>query len=220
MDFEGAFKFLKDIRKNNNREWFEKKKPVYVALKAEFDLFVADLLEEMIPHDDSLAGLDAKKLTFRIYRDVRFSKDKTPYKTNMSAALSSTGKGMGTPGYYFQLEPGDKSFVAVGLFQPIPENLAKIRQEIDYTGDKLAKILNDKKFKSTYPKFWDEDALKTTPKGYDKDHPYIEWLRLKSFILVHNFTDKEVLDKKFLKKLTTVMSAAKPLTDYLKEAIA
>ncbi|MBL0741564.1 DUF2461 domain-containing protein [Chryseolinea lacunae] len=220
MAFEATLKFLKDIRKNNNREWFEKKKPHYLELKADFDVFVAELLNAIIPYDASLQGLDPKKLSFRIYRDVRFSKDKTPYKTNMSVALSSTGKGMGTPGYYFQLEPGNKSFVAVGLFQPIPENLAKIRQEIDYTGETLGKIVNDKKFKSVFGKFWDEDALKTVPKGYAKDHPHIEWLKLKSFIVTHEFTDSEVLDKKFLKKLVDTMRAAKPLNDYLKEAIS
>jgi uncharacterized protein (TIGR02453 family) len=219
MEFNTIFKFLKNIAKNNNREWFEKNKDKYLESKELFDQFVVKLLDEMIHFDSSLSGLDPKKLTFRIYRDVRFSKDKRPYKKNMSAAFSSVGKGLGKPGYYFHIEPGNKSFVAVGLFQPVPEYLAKIRQEIDYNGDKLVKIFNEKKFKNNYKKFWDEDALKTTPKGYPKDHPHVEWLRLKSFVVTHEFKDSEVTDKKFLKKVSEVLKTAKPLNEFLEEAI-
>lgn len=220
MTFENILKFLKDLGKHNNREWFEKNKSKYTEAKESFELFVVDLFEEMIKFDDSLAGLNPRKLTFRIYRDVRFSKDKTPYKKNMGAAFSSVGKGLGTPGYYFQAEPGNKSFVGIGLFMPAPENLAKIRQEIDYSGDQLLKIFNEKKFRKNYTKFWDDDKLKTAPKGYAKDHPQVEWLKLKSFIVTHEFKDSELTDKKFLKNLVEVMKSAKPLNDFLKEAIS
>ena len=220
MNFEKILKFLKDLSKNNDREWFEKNKARYTEAKEDFELFVVDLFEEMIKFDDSLAGLNPKKLTFRIYRDVRFSKDKSPYKKNMGVAFSSVGKGMGTPGYYFQVEPGNKSFVAVGLFMPVPENLAKIRQEIDYNGDQLIKDCDEKKFKKNYAKFWDEDKLKTAPKGFAKDHPHLEWLKLKSFIVTHEFKDAELMDKKFLKNLVETMRSAKPLNDFLQEAIS
>ncbi|MBA4054595.1 MAG: hypothetical protein C0490_07780 [Marivirga sp.] len=220
MNFEGILKFLKDLNKHNDRDWFEKNKPRYIDAKDSFELFVVDLYEEMVRFDESLAGLNPKKLTFRIYRDVRFSKDKSPYKKNMSAAFSSVGKGMGTPGYYFHVEPGNKSFVGVGLFMPVPENLAKIRQEIDYSGGQLQKIFNEKKFKKYYGKFWDEDKLKTAPKGYAKDHPYVEWLKLKSFIVTHELKDSEVMDKKFMKNVVEVSKAAKPLNDFLTEAIS
>ena len=220
MDFTLILKFLKTLAKNNDRAWFEKNKSKYLAAKDEFDQVAAALLKELIVFDESLAGLDPKKLTFRIYRDVRFSKDKRPYKNNMGAAFSATGKGMGTPGYYFQVQPGGKSFVAIGLFQPVPENLAKVRQEIDYNGDQLAKIFKEKKFRSNFSKFWDEDTLKTAPKGYAKDHPYVEWLKLKSFVVTRSFTDSDVADKKFLKKAVDVLKSAKPLNDFLKEAIA
>ncbi|HEY3405830.1 MAG TPA: DUF2461 domain-containing protein [Ohtaekwangia sp.] len=220
MDFPLLLKFLKDLARNNNREWFEKNKPKYLIAKEEFEKVTTALLQEMIGFDESLAGLDPKKLIFRIYRDVRFSKDKRPYKNNMGAAFSAAGKGLGTPGYYFQIQPGGESFVAIGLFQPVPEILAKVRQEIDYNGDQLTKIFKEKKFKSNFSKFWDEDALKTVPKGYAKDHPHIDWLKLKSFIVIHNFTDSEVADKKFLKKTVDVLKSAKPLNDFLKEALA
>ncbi len=155
---------------------------------------------------------------FRIYRDVRFSKDKRPYKTNFGAGFSLVGKSMGKPGYYIQVEPGN-SFAAVGLFQPQPEILAQVRQEIDYNGDKLKKIVNEKKFKANFEKFWDEDALKNAPKGYAKDHEYADWLRLKSFIVTRNFTDAEVVDGKFMKLASTAMRSGKPLNDFLNEAI-
>ncbi|HEY9049415.1 MAG TPA: DUF2461 domain-containing protein [Ohtaekwangia sp.] len=220
MDFPLILKFLKDLAKNNNREWFDKNKGRYLEAKDAFDVVVADLLHEMIKFDDSLGGLDPKKLVFRIYRDVRFSKDKRPYKNNFGAAISSEGKGLGTPGYYFQLQPGNNSFVAIGLFQPQPELLAKVRQEIDYNGDRLQKIFNERKFKSNFSKFWDEDALKKAPKGYSPDHPHADWLKLKSFIVEHSFTDSAVTEKKFMKQVVDVLKSAKPLNDFLKEAIS
>jgi uncharacterized protein (TIGR02453 family) len=220
MNFEKALKFLKDLAKNNDRAWFEKNKSRYIECKDEFEEFVSLLLDDMIHFDSSLAGLNPKKLIFRIYRDVRFSKDKSPYKKNMSAGFSAEGKGMGTPGYYFQIQPNGESFVAAGLFQPVPENLSKIRQEIDYNGDQLKKIFNEKKFKINYKNFWDEDKLKTAPKGYAKDHPYLEWLKLKSYIVIHSFKDTEVTSKNFRKNLVQVLKSSKPLNDFLKEAIA
>lgn len=220
MDFTLILKFLKDLAKHNDRAWFEKNKHRYLAAKDEFDKVVAALLQDMIGFDESLAGLDPKKLTFRIYRDVRFSKDKRPYKSNMGAAFSATGKGMGTTGYYFQVQPGNESFVGIGLFQPVPEILAKVRQEIDYNGDQLVKVFKDKKFKSNFSAFWNEDALKTIPKGYPKDHPHAEWLKLKSFIVTRTFKDSEVTEKNFLKKVGGVLKSAKPLNDFLREAIA
>lgn len=220
MNLELILKFLKNLAKNNNREWFDKNKPKYLAAKESFDEVVVKLLDEMVKFDESLGGLDPKKLTFRIYRDVRFSKDKRPYKNNMGAAISSVGKGLGSPGYYFQIQPGNKSFIAVGLFQPEPEKLSKVRQEIDYSGDQLKKIFSEKKFKSNFKDFWNEDTLKRIPKGYAEDHPYAEWLKLKSFIVTHEFTDKQVLDKKFMKQVIDVMKSSKPLIDFLNEALA
>jgi len=218
MDFPLILKFLKALAKNNNREWFEKNKPMYLEAKAAFDVFVAAQLTELIKLDESLAGLDPKKLTFRIYRDVRFSKDKRPYKTNFGAAFSATGKGLGRPGYYVHVEPG-QSFVAGGLFQPEPEVVSKVRQEIDYNGSRLKKIMSGKNFAELFPGFWDEDKLKTVPKGYAKDHPYIDWLKLKSFIVTHEMKDKVVLDKNFVKTTTRAFKVVKPLNDFLAEAL-
>lgn len=219
MDFKLILSFLKNLSKNNDREWFEKNKPKYLTAKENFDAFVAVLLEKMVPVDGSLAGLNPKKLTFRIYRDVRFSKDKSPYKTNMGATFSGGGKLMQTPGYYLHIEAGNKSFIAGGLYVPPNDILAKVRQEIDYNPKKLQAILNNAKFKKVFGSFDDFDKLKTAPKGYPKDHPQLELLKHKSFIVSHYFTDKEVMDKKFLKNVVDTYKILKPLNDYLSEAI-
>jgi uncharacterized protein (TIGR02453 family) len=220
MDFSHILKFLKDLAKHNDRDWFEKNKPRYLEAKADFDVFVASFLESLITFDTSLAALNPKKLSFRIYRDVRFSKDKRPYKNNFGAGFSANGKMAQEPGYYLQIQPGNNSFIAGGFYLPEADALAKIRQEIDYNPDVLKKILNDKKFKATFGDFDQSDKLKTAPKGYPKDHPHLEWLKLKSFVVIHRFTDKEVLDKKFLKNATGVCKTLMPLNSFLKEATA
>lgn len=219
-DFNIILKFLKDLAKNNDRVWFEKNKGKYLEAKDQFDQFVSKLLHDLTDFDQSLAGLDPKKITFRIYRDVRFSKNKAPYKSNMSAGISPRGKMVDEPGVYVHIQPGNKSFVAAGLWMPQPEPLAKIRQEIDYNGEALKKIMNDKKFKKMYGAFETEYALKNTPKGYEKDHPLADWLRLKSFVVSHNFTDEEVKSKNFMKMIIDTYKTAKPLNDFLKDAIA
>ncbi len=219
MDFQHILKFLKALARNNNREWFEKNKGTYLEAKEQFEQFVGKFLQELISFNPELAGLNPKKLPFRIYRDVRFSKNKSPYKTNMGAGFSPNGKLVEEPGYYLHIEPGG-CFVAGGIYMPNPENLSKIRQEIDYNGDRLGKILSDKKFKKWFPGFSEWDKLKTVPKGYSKEHPRIEWLKNKSFIVSHPFTDAEVIDKKFIKKIKEASQAMRPLIGFLKEAIA
>ena len=220
MNFINTLDFLKKLSRNNNREWFEKNKSRYLEIKGEFEIFVTDVLHEMISFDESLAGLNPKKLTFRIYRDVRFSKDKTPYKTNVSAGISPAGKGMGVPGYYFQIQPGNNSMVAAGMYQPSPENLVKVRQEIDYNGDQLVQIVKGKKFKKVFGELWNEDKLKTMPKGYSADHPHSDLLKLKSFMVLRSFTDSEVIGKRFQKDLLDAMKTGKSLNDFLTEGLA
>jgi uncharacterized protein (TIGR02453 family) len=219
MDFKNAFKFLGKLAKNNNREWFEKNKQTFLEIKSDFEGFISDLYDLLLDFDESLVGQDPKKFVFRIYRDVRFSKDKKPYKKFISAGISSEGKGMGKPGYYLQLEPGNKSILCTGLFSPPADVLAKVRQEIDYNGEALSKIINERSFKKYFGKFWDDDKLKTAPKGYAKDHPHVDWLKLKSFVVLHRFTDEEVFDKRFSRKVAEVIKAGKPLNDFLSSAL-
>lgn len=215
-----TLKFLKDLAKNNRRDWFEKNKPRYIELKNRFDDFLEEVHAGLVKFDSSLASLNPKKIAFRIYRDVRFSKDKRPYKTNMGAGFSSRGKMEQEPGYYIHIEPG-KSFIAGGLYMPDPPNLAKVRQEIDYNPDRLLRVLNDKKFKKLFKDgLGDWDKLKTAPKGYPKDHPHIDLLKNKSFVVSHYFTDEEVTSKNFVKTVVEISKSIKALNDFLAEAIA
>ena len=220
MKLELILKFLRDISKHNDREWFEKNKARYLDAKESFEDLVGNVLDELVKFDDGLSGLNPKKLAFRIYRDVRFSKDKRPYKTNMGAGFSPNGKLVQEPGYYLHLQPGNKSFVAGGIYQPDTENLNKIRQEIDYNADKLKKIMSERKFRTLFNDFDDFDKLKTMPRGYAKDHPDIEWLKHKSFIVSHPFTDKQVLDKKFVNMVSSTCKTIKPLNDFIRESIS
>ena len=212
--------FLSKLSKNNNREWFEKNKPTYLAAKDEFEDFVASVLQETIKFQPDYAHLEARKLIFRIYRDVRFSKDKKPYKTNMGAGFSPGGKLIQEPGYYLHIEPGNKSFIAGGLYMPEPPLLAKVRQEIDYNGDKLKKIFARAEFKKAVAGWDDFDKLKKVPKGYDAEHPLAEWLKLKSFVVTCKLTDKQVTAPGFAKEAAKTFKLIKPLNDFLKLAIA
>lgn len=220
MDFAQILTFLTKLAKNNDRVWFEKNKETYLEAKENFEVIVTKVLEDLAKFSPELGGLNPKKLPFRIYRDVRFSKDKSPYKTNMGAGFSPKGKLVQEPGYYLHIQPGNKSFVAGGIYMPDAPNLSKIRQEVDYNGEKLLKILKDKKFKKWYNGLDDFDKLKTMPKGYSVDNPYIDLLKNKSFIVSHSFTDAQVKDKKFLKNVAEAYKAIKPLNEFLKEAIA
>ena len=219
MDLQFIMKFLKDLARHNDRDWFEKNKPRYLQAKSEFEDVVEAILKELLKFDAGLAGLNPKKLPFRIYRDVRFSKDKRPYKTNMGAGFSPNGRLIQEPGYYLHIEPGNKSFVAGGIYMPDAGNLAKIRQEIDYNPNALKKILSARKFKSQFGGFDEFDTLKTTPKGYAADHPNIGWIKLKSFIVSMPLTDKQVADKKFVSLVSSACRQIKPLNDYLKSAL-
>ncbi|MEX2232035.1 MAG: DUF2461 domain-containing protein [Cyclobacteriaceae bacterium] len=219
MKLDFILKFLKDIARHNDREWFEKNKGRYLEAKSSFEEVVAAVLKELIKLDPGLAGLNPKKLPFRIYRDVRFSKDKRPYKTNMGAGFSPNGKLIQEPGYYLHIEPGNKSFLAGGIYMPDSMILAKIRQEIDYNTEGLKKIFKSKKIRSLFDGFDEFDKLKTAPKGYPKDHAEIEWLKLKSFIVSMPFTDKQVTDKKFIRQVAGGCKSIKPLNDFIREAI-
>jgi len=220
MNLEFILKFLRDIARNNNRDWFEKNKGRYLEAKDSFEQVVATVLKELVKVDPGLANLDPRKLPFRIYRDIRFSKDKRPYKENMGAGFSPNGKLVQEPGYYLHIQPGNKSFVAGGMYQPDAANLSKIRQEIDYNPDPLKKIFASKSFRNLFSDFDDWDRLKTAPKGYPKDHPNLEWLKNKSFTVSLALTDKQVTDRKFVSTVVSAYKHIKLMNDYFREAIS
>jgi uncharacterized protein (TIGR02453 family) len=215
-----TFGFLKKLKKNNRKEWFDAHKDEYLTAKAEFEVLVDKVLKEVKRFDKSISpDLAAKECTFRIYRDVRFSKNKTPYKNHMAADINPGGRKSGLAGYYFHIEPGN-SFVAGGLWMPEPETLQAIRQEIDYNPDPLLKTLKSSSFKKYFEGLDEEDKMKTSPKGFDKNHPQIDLLRNRHFLVSAILTDAQVLSPGVVKHIVDRMKAMLPLLRYLREAQA
>lgn len=212
--------FLKNIKANNNREWFEKNKAAYQEAKEEYELFIDKLIKGIGKFDKKIsADMKAKDCVFRIYKDVRFSKDKTPYKTNFGASMNPGGKKSLTAGYYLHIEPG-ASFLAGGVYMPEPDRLNAIRQEIDYNPDPFFKILNSAAFKKYFKGLDDEGKLKTAPKGFDKDHPHLEVLKNKHFIVSYAISDKELNDAGLEATILGGFKAMHPFLEYLREATA
>jgi uncharacterized protein (TIGR02453 family) len=211
--------FLRNLKKNNNRDWFEKNRDKYEAARADVEQNVAAILVEIRSFDKKIpADMEAKKCMFRIYRDVRFSKDKRPYKNNIGAHIQPGGKKESGAGYYMHIEAGG-AFLAGGMWQPAAPELAKIRQEIDYNFDEFKKIISARPFKKYFGGFEQDDKLATAPKGYPKDHPAIEFLKLKSFVVVASLSDKEVSAKNFRKTVKEIAKAMLPLNEFLRKAL-
>lgn len=207
--------FLKLVRKNNNRDWFNAHKERYIKEHDDIIVFADALLTEMNKHD-VIETASGKKSLHRIYRDTRFSKEKTPYKTNWSGSFKrATKKRRG--GYYFHIEPGN-SFVAGGFWGPEPHDLKRIRDEFAYDAEAFRKILKNKNFSKTFGSLKGEQ-VKTTPKGFDADSPAIDLLRYKQFILIKKFTDKEVLSSTFLKQVNDTFRTMRPFLDYMTEVL-
>jgi uncharacterized protein (TIGR02453 family) len=214
-----TLKFLKDLKKNNNKPWFEKNKPVYLDAKADVDNFVGQVIEKLGKTDPGIANLKPQDSTYRIYRDVRFSPDKTPYKVHMGAYLNKGGKKSPTAGYYMHIQPGSV-MAGGGLWMPMAPDLNKVRQEIDYSFKEWSGILGGRSFKKFFPNgLSKEDMLTRPPKGYDEGNPAIEYLRLKSFIVMKDFDDKEALSGSFLKDLVKTFETMKPFIDFLNRAM-
>jgi uncharacterized protein (TIGR02453 family) len=209
-----SLKFLKDLKKNNNKPWFGSHRNQFESTKADFLFMVGLVIKAISTFDKPIGRLEAKNCTFRINRDVRFSKNKAPYKNNMAAYFNKDGKkGLGS-GYYLHIEPG-KSFVAGGIWMPEPPVLAGIRQEIDYSFSEWKKIVENKTFKTIFPKGITGDALTRPPKGYEETNPAIEYIKRKSFIVTRSFTDTDVQGKNFVNDVAKTFKAMKPLIDFL-----
>ncbi len=216
---ETTLHFLKKLKINNNREWFDSNKTEYLASKEIFEEFVSELIKGINKFDKKVSiDLKPKDCTFRIYKDVRFSKDKTPYKNNMSASINPGGKKSNIPGYYFHLEP-EACFLAGGVYMPMPDDLKAIRQEIDYNPLPLINILKSASFKKEFNGLDEEDKLKNPPKGFNKDHAHSEILKNKHFIVSRKFENKVILKKEGLSKTLDSFKAMYPFLDYLRKAI-
>jgi len=213
-----TLQFLKALKKNNNREWFEKNRPKYENAKQDYLAFVTEVLEGIKLKDKTLEFLEPKQCVFRINRDVRFSKNKDPYKTNFGASFSKGAKKVDCAGYYFHLEPG-ACFIGGGLWMPMAPELKKLRQEIDYCFKKFKGIVNEKKFKTNYGTLTETDKLVRPPKGYELDNPAIEFLKLKSFVASMEISDADVLNKNLVKKVITCFESMTPLIHFMNKAI-
>ncbi len=213
-----TLKFLKDLQKNNNRPWFEAHRKQYELVKEDFLLLIQKLITGIAAFDKPIALLKAKECTFRINRDVRFSKNKSPYKNNIAGYFNRNGKKGNGAGYYLHIEPG-KSFAAGGIWMPEPKDLIKIRQEMDYSFDDWKKIISDQSFKKTFAEGIKGEALVRPPKGYEEDNPAIQYLKQKSFIVSKPFNDTEVQSKTFVKEVANTFKAMKPMLDFLNAAV-
>ena len=209
---ESVFKFLKTLEKNNNRDWFAKNKPKYLAANEHFKTLAEEINEGMQNQDN----IEKMKL-YRIYRDVRFSKNKDPYKNSFSGGFSRATEAL-RGGYYFHLQPGGNSMVGGGFWQPEAPDLKRIREEIAADASPFREIINSVSFKKHFGELGGQQ-LKTNPRGYPKDHPAIDLLRYKSFVVSKHFTDKEVQAPGFAEEVLKYFKATRPFFDYMSDVL-
>ncbi len=209
--------FLTAVKCNNNRDWFMANRPLYVEAKDNFDSFVQQIINEIIHFEPILKGLEAKSCVYRFNRDIRFSKDKSPYKSHLGAFIVKGGKQNGDKfaGYYFHIEPG-KSILAGGAYTPPSPWLAAIREKISESPDEFIKIINSKSF-IKYFKNIDGEKLKSMPRGYAADHPQSEFLKFKSYLIMNEVPDKMVVSNDFSDHVIKVFVAMKPFNDFINE---
>ncbi|HKG05736.1 MAG TPA: DUF2461 domain-containing protein [Pedobacter sp.] len=214
-----TLEFIKDVAKNNNREWFAENKESYEIAREDILSFIDLLVPELAAVDKTFpADMPAKKCLMRIYRDVRFSKNKDPYKNNYGISFRVKSTGIPMPEYYLHIQPGN-CFLGVGFWMPEAEILKKIREEIDYNTSEFLNIIQAKSFSSLF-KLSEEDKLKKAPKGYENDHPEIDLLKLKSYIAIYPLKDEEFLKPRIVDKLKTAFEAAYPFILFLRNAVA
>jgi TIGR02453 family protein len=215
-----TLKYLKDLSKHNNKPWFDAHRQQYDDAKKDFETFIQTLIDKHGRRDTYIKELTAKNCLFRINRDIRFSKDKTPYKTNMGASISRGGRKSIYAGYYFHLEPG-QSFVGGGIWMPMPEETKKVRQEIDYCLDEFRKIVESKKFKTVYGGLYidSETSLSRVPQGFEKDNPAAEYLKLKSWIATQALKDADITSKDLVKKALVAFETLQPLVEFINRSL-
>jgi len=212
--------FLKELIQNNNREWFQVHKERYDQARENMIDFTGKLIGLMHKTDPGVdEALDPKRCVMRIYRDIRFSKNKTPYKNNFGVSIPTSGLRNGGVEYYMHITPG-ASFIAGGYWMPEADHLKAIRQEIDYNGSDLKKIIDEPGFVKLFGDFRQQEKLKTVPKGYDADNANIELLKLKSFIVLHYLKDNELTKAGAVENIASLCSKLQPLTVFLRNAIA
>lgn len=214
---KSSLDFLKALKGNNDREWFNANKNLFQQSSEEFKSFTNLLIAGINEFDDSVGALDPKDCIFRIYRDVRFSHDKAPFKTNFGAYIAKGGRKSPYAGYYFHLD-AEASFASGGIYMASTEVMKRIREDIDLYPEEFLAIVNDKKFKETF-QFFDEDKLKRVPLGFDKDSAVAEYLKFKHITPYHSLSPSDIADKYLLKNTLAVYKSMKPLVDFLNRSI-
>lgn len=213
---QSTIKFLKDLKKNNNKPWFDAHRKQYETARKNFEEFLQTLIDKLALKDTTVKEQVAKQCMFRINRDIRFAKDKTPYKSHFAASINRAGKKSIFGGYYFHLEPG-ASYVGGGVWMPMPPELKKIRQEIDYCYDEFKKIYTSKKFKAVYKDLYRdaEVSLARVPQGFDADNPAAEDLKLKSWIAMREIKEAELTSKDLVKKSIEAYETIMPIVHFV-----
>lgn len=219
-ELSGVSDFLKALAKNNDRDWFNAHKDDYLQAKAKVEAFAAWLLPEMLKFDKDLALVDPKKCMYRIYRDIRFSHDKRPYKEYIGVFISKEGRHGSCAGYYVHLQPG-QSFFGPGVYGLPPEKMKKVRDGIYFNAEAFKKILNAAALKRLYGKLMDdkESKMKLPPKGYDKTFPDIDLLKYRHYFLSCPVSDKEVMSADFAQKVLKGFETAYPFNKFLNDTL-
>ena len=209
--------FLNDLKNNNNKDWFIKNRSAYLGAKGNFESFVQAIINKTIDFEPIMKGLEVKSCVYRINRDIRFSNDKSPYKTYFGAFIVRGGKKNGDKfaGYYIHIEPG-KNIIAGGAYMPPAPWLSAIREKIDEEPEKLQKIINNKEFMQYFGKI-DGEKLKKAPKGYSTEHPQIDLLRFKSYLVVNEVPDELAMSDKYFDHTMIIIKAMKPFNDFLND---
>lgn len=220
MLLPATLRFLTELELNNNKTWFDANRKAYEAARTNFIEFINEVIKGLAETDDTIANINGKDCLFRINRDVRFSNNKAPYKTNFGASINKGGrKSAHQAGYYFHLQPGH-SFSGGGIWMPEPAVLNKIRQEIDYNFDEFKKITGNKNFKTVYGGLDEskEYKLSRPPKGFEADNPAIEYIKLKSYLGIFTVTDAELTSPQLVKNTIKSLKALTPLIQFVNNA--
>ena len=210
---KSVFTFFKKLEKNNNRDWFNENKPEFKAIEKDVKAVYNTIFENLNMHDEI-----EKLKVFRIYRDVRFSKNKLPYKTHFGGSFHRLKPRL-RGGYYLHLQPNNESFIATGFWEPAKEDLLRIRKEFEMDDSEIRDILADKKFNTVWGNSFVGDEVKTAPRGFDKEHKAIDLIKKKQYIFTKKFTDKAILDANFLDEVNASFKAIRPFFDYLSDVL-
>lgn len=213
-----VIRFLQDLSENNNREWFQENKNRYDESRKKALFLTEVVINEIRKFDPEIPLLDPKECLFRIFRDVRFSHDKRPYKTNFGSFIAKGGRKSVYAGYYFHIDPAG-SFAGGGIYMPENEPLKAIREYLAENGEEFLSLINHKQFKQFFPEMMD-DKLKTAPKGFSPDHEFIDLLRYKSFAFMRPFNQTEILDGNYIEQLVQSFKVLHPVNRFLNEALA